>query len=746
MAGFLASSAYAYSTGPVLGDLTWTTPGRSSADSMPLGNGDIAANVWTDPDGDILCYLAKNDAWDHLGRLIKVGRIRISLKPDLLDRGNFEQSLSLEDASIVISNGSTTIKLWCDAHWPRLVVEVESDEPCEVRVKLDKWRPKARELDERELYSQGQDGPYMAMPDNLVRKQRGAVAWYQRNESSIWSSVLDLQGLAESETSDPLINRTFGGYIKGEGFKNRGRDGLSIRKVTTASFSVTVHCAQTESVESWLEQIKNRAGSITPAVVADAWRDHQTWWSTFWERSHIQIESRGDDRGHTEKISQQLAWHRFMVACAGRGEFPVKFNGGLFTADWPIEGETFDADYRRWGGGYWWQNTRLIYWSLLGRGDYEMLRPLFRMYLEMLPLAEYRTQKWFDHGGVFFPETQYFWGTHLPNNYGWDRKGRELKDVENNYIRHEWVSGLELIALLLETYKHTQDDALLKNELLPIARAVLKFYALHYPHDSSGRLKIHPSQALETWWDTTNPMPEIAGLHYLLPRLLSLPDGALTVSDLGAWRALSARLPRLPIGKRNGKLTLLVAAEHEGEPHNMENPELYAIFPFKLFGVGRPDFELAHTTYDQRLFVETGGWHQDSIQAAMLGRAEQAAYYVGKNYTQGHHPEIRFPGFWGPNYDWVPDFDHGSVGQIAIQSMLVQTVGSRIYLFPAWPSDRWNVSFRLHLPEQTVVDCKLEEGKITHLEVTPTQRKQQIVVLLDQDKAKAADIPFTYPG
>ncbi|MCB1105078.1 MAG: hypothetical protein KDK74_10135, partial [Cephaloticoccus sp.] len=83
----------------MIGDVTWTTPGRTSADSLPLGNGDIAANIWTDEDGDIHLYLAKSDAWDGLSRLIKVGRLRISLKPDLLDEGKFEQKLNLEDAS-----------------------------------------------------------------------------------------------------------------------------------------------------------------------------------------------------------------------------------------------------------------------------------------------------------------------------------------------------------------------------------------------------------------------------------------------------------------------------------------------------------------------------------------------------------------------------------------------------------------------------------------------------------------------
>lgn len=718
---------------------------------MPFGNGDIAANVWTDPDGDILLYLAKNDAWDHLGRLIKVGRLRISLKPDLLKGEKFEQKLSLEDASITLTNDTTQVKLWCDAHWPRLVVEVDSEEPCDVRVRIDKWRTKPRELKGREVYSatgiEGGDIPLVATPDRIVPKVRGAVAWYQRNESSIWPTVLDLQSLSayKEKAHDPLLDRTFGGYLHGKGFKRKGRDGIAARRVTTATFTVTVHCSQTDSVDEWLEQIKGRAGPNDPASIKEAQRDHKKWWMSFWDRSHIQLESRGHDWGKAEKISQHVAWHRFMVACCGRGEFPIKFNGGLFTADWGLEDESFDADYRRWGGGYWWQNTRLIYWSLLASGDYELMRPLFQMYLNMLPLAEQRTEEWFGHGGASLPETQYFWGAHLPSNYGWDRTDKEPAEIKNDYIRHCWISGLELIALMLETYRHTEDSLLLSRILLPISRAVLKFYALHYPHDAEGRLLVAPAQALETWWGAENPMPEVAALHYLLPRLLALPEKQLSVGDLGAWRALSARLPRIPIGKRDGKLQLLPAASHDSFPQNVENPELYAIFPFKLFGIGRPDLDLAVTTYTHRLFPDTGGWRQDAVQAAYLGLSAPAAYYVTKNLTESQHSSVRFPGFWGPNYDWVPDFDHGSVSLIALQSMLVQMVGSRIYLFPAWPSDRWNVSFRLHLPRQTRIECTLNEGRITRLEVTPPERRQDIVILLNQDKNRAADLPVSYP-
>ena len=95
----------------------------------------------------------------------------------------------------------------------------------------------------------------------------------------------------------------------------------------------------------------------------------------------------------------------------------------------------------------------------------------------------------------------------------------------------------------------------------------------------------------------------------------------------------------------------------------------------------------------------------------------------------------RFRGFFGPNYDWVPDFDHGSVTQLALQTMLVQSVGEKILLFPAWPAERWDVTFRLHLPRQTVVEGELKDGRLLRLAVTPEERRRDVVVLLEADAA-----------
>ena len=86
----------------------------------------------------------------------------------------------------------------------------------------------------------------------------------------------------------------------------------------------------------------------------------------------------------------------------------------------------------------------------------------------------------------------------------------------------------------------------------------------------------------------------------------------------------------------------------------------------------------------------------------------------------------RFPTMWGPNYDWVPDQDHGSVALIALQRMLLQYEEDDIYLLPAWFKE-WDVDFKLHAPNNTIVEGTVKNGEITRLKVTPEERAKDIV-------------------
>jgi len=80
------------------------------------------------------------------------------------------------------------------------------------------------------------------------------------------------------------------------------------------------------------------------------------------------------------------------------------------------------------------------------------------------------------------------------------------------------------------------------------------------------------------------------------------------------------------------------------------------------------------------------------------------------------------------NFDWIPDQDHGGVAMLALQSMLVQEVGEKFLLLPAWP-ESWDVSFRLHAAQNTVVTGEVREGQIVDLQVIPASRKSELEVM-----------------
>jgi hypothetical protein len=193
------------------------------------------------------------------------------------------------------------------------------------------------------------------------------------------------------------------------------------------------------------------------------------------------------------------------------------------------------------------------------------------------------------------------------------------------------------------------------------------------------------------------------------------------------WKRLFNELPPIPSREIGGQ-PLLVPAESFRTRQNMENPELYAVFPYRLFGVGKPDLDVARRTFERRQFKGHSGWQQDDTQAAFLGLAEEARRDVVERFAT-KNPASRFPAFWGPNFDWIPDQDHGSNGLMALQTMLVQCDGRRILLFPAWPKD-WDVGFKLHAPYNTTVEGVYRGGKLRRLRVTPAERARDVEVRL----------------
>jgi hypothetical protein len=250
---------------------------------------------------------------------------------------------------------------------------------------------------------------------------------------------------------------------------------------------------------------------------------------------------------------------------------------------------------------------------------------------------------------------------------------------------------------------------------------------------------MEPSQAIETYQKTAaNPTPDVAGLLSVLPRLLSLPHDLSSDAQRGSWSSLLKTLPSLPMGTTtkgkippnaqgdpSGKRILLPAQKYDG-PKNHENPELYTVFPYRLYGLGKPDLDLARDTYAARLFPFGKCWGQDGVQSAILGLTTEAKQVVLQEFTAYGNQHFRW--FWSKNSDWIPDVDNGGAGMTTLQLMLMQCDGKRIQILPAWPNE-WTADFKLHAPYQTTVEGHVEHGKLTQLKVTPSKRAKDVVVV-----------------
>ena len=717
-------------------DVVWDTPSRDAWGTMPAGNGDISLNVWVEESGDLLFYIGKTDSWGDNSRLLKLGRVRFRLNPNPYPKSRaFLQTLRLSEAAVDIRFGEgeerIDLRVWVDAHHPVIYVTSRGKKPFQATASIELWRNEAFELPSIEVsdvhYDHDVPGnqhfPTIIEPDTVLRDLDGRIGWYHHNRKSIGPALsAGLQDMQGFEQVDPILHRTFGAVITAESAQRIDDLNLLSSDARSHRFEIFVLTRHPSSPEEWLEALDETAASVAEIPFAARERAHRAFWGEFWRRSWINIDSTFPD-DDTYILTRAYILQRFLNACAGRGAYPIKFNGSIFTV--PNPGSPGDADYRRWGPGYWWQNTRLPYMSMCTSGDFDLLEPLYRMYTgDVLEMAKYRTRRYFGHAGAYFNECVYFWGAAFNESYGWTpREKRTVVENESRWHRWEWQGGIELLHMMLDHYEHTLDEALLRERLLPLAHEILTFYDLHYSVDKSGKIVMEPSQALETWWDCRNPMPEIAGILAVTERLLELARDKVGAGEKALWERMRDKMPGLPTREADGR-KMLAPAESFATKSNIENPELYAVFPYRRVALGRPKVELAVEALNSRGDRGNFGWRQEDVFMAYLGLTGEAReYIVGR--ARNKHEGSRFPAFWGPNYDWIPDQDHGGVLLKALQAMLIQTDGKRIFLLPAWP-EFWDADFKLHALYQTVISGRVEKGRIVRLEVRPPSRRKDI--------------------
>ncbi|HZG87926.1 DUF5703 domain-containing protein [Paenibacillus sp.] len=742
-------------------EVEWTTPSGDSSGSMPVGGCDVGLNVWVEG-GDVLFYFSRSGTIDENGQMLKLGRCRLRLTPSPFRPGGaFRQTLKLRQGEIVIAAGEegneTLLSIWVEPDRPVIHAEVRSESPIMLEACYESWRFEPRQVTDRDPCSTliGYPGDVYTLPDSVFWEENGIVFYHRNDPAELkFDQEVALQQLEayRSVIHHPTKDLTFGGVLTGDGMSpyRQVHDayagipyrGWALRSETperSHHVAIRLHTAQTPNPQEWRRQLQR---SMEGDRDLEAAREARLqWWAEFWRRSYIAIRpQRPDPNDPVWQVGRNYQLFRFMLACNAYGAEPTKFNGGLFTFD-PVyvrenyRGET--PDFRRWGGStFTAQNQRLVYWPMLKSGDFDMMAPQFEFYRKALDTAELRSRVYWGHEGCAFAEQLNHTGLPTGREYGWSRSPDVEPGVEDNaYVNYEYVHQLDFAFMIIQHYRYSG------REIGPYMRFVdsaVRFFDRHYRYrhksetgrelDENGHLVIAPSTALETFKNATNPADVIAGLTAVLQELLQLPEALADSAAKREWLDMLRRVPPLPYEEKEGKRTIAPAASWT-HVQNVELPQLYPVFPFRMYGIGRPDLNTAIHTWQHSVYHSQHrnhvSWHQGNIFTAMLGLTEEAAEFAVKKLADGPH---RFPAFWGPGHDWTPDHNWGGSGMIGLQEMLMQTCGRTIYLLPAWP-DGWDVDFKLHAPYQTVVEGSYRNGRLQIRSVQPESRRSDIVVM-----------------
>lgn len=726
-------------------DVVWNSQSQNSSESMPCGGGSIGMNVWVEH-GDIYFYLSRSGSFDENNTLLKQGRFRLRLSPSLNSKG-FEQRLIVRDGYVRISDGESTIDLWVDVFRPVVHIAINSKISIQAECNYENWRYRDRIILQKESfqtsYKFGVPSGCLTHKDEVFLDGKDLVFYHHNPDSTIFDATVLQQQLKDyrNQLNNPLSNRIFGGKLVSKdlffrdtyqgiynGVDFKGWKFVSAGK--SREFHLQIILAECQgSYKEWNTRLLDTQNQIHTVDDRGMTID---WWRLWWNRSFIEGE------GECAEMTRNYTLFRYMLGCNAHGQWPTKFNGGLFCFD-PIFVDStyaFTPDYRKWGGGtHTAQNQRLVYWPMLKSGDYDALKTQLDFYLYILRNAECRSKVYWNHGGAAFTEQIENFGLPQFDEYGKKRPVGFDPGLEYNaWLEYTWDTVLEFCQMALDAENYGGVDI---ERYIPWIESSLEFFDQHYRYiaqklgrkqlDENNKLIIYPGSGAETFKMAYNPSATSAGLHVVTQSLLSYMNRHHYDSTrIEKIRSMLDEWPDIAFRYIDGHRVIAPAVAW-ARVNNTEPSMLYPVFPWRVYGVGRDDLQVARDTWVLDPYVKKFngyvGWEQANIWAADLGLTDEALYWNSKKLASGPY---RFPAFWGPGHDWSPDHNWGGSGMIGLQEMLLQEANNKIYLLPAWPKS-WNIHFKLHCSNKTTVELEWRDGKVKSLIVFPESRKKDIV-------------------
>ncbi|MFC7495689.1 MULTISPECIES: glycosyl hydrolase family 95 catalytic domain-containing protein [unclassified Nocardioides] len=634
-------------------DLVLEQPAWRDEQSMPLGNGRLGAAVWN-RDG-FTAQLNRNDTFPSLrtaGRLVVPGLMRLATA------GDYRGRVDLYDAELEQRGRGMSATAFVRADTDQLVLDV-TGAPAGVRQTAELRLPANRKPS---TYAAG-DVAALAETFTARNGTTGAVAAMTAQARNVTATVVDDQTVRLEFTPAP--------------------DG-SFRLVVGAP-SYTGGDLATATTNA-----------VAGASGAAPERHHLTWWHRFWDREVAPLRIESPD-GVGEYMEALRAQQLYTTAATQRNELPTGQAGAAnMLYPWPDSAVSPST---------WFHfNVRQQVFANLGAGTAAFNAPYLRLFTTHLEqLRQVTREHWAGAEGVCVPELIDYDGT-TPD--GCD------SDAGPTWTNRILSGGLEVAHNAWQTYRYTGDDTYL-SEGYPLMREVALFYLSILEPGDDGRLHLHHVNSFETQWDTTDPMPDVAGMKVMFPIIARLAEQRGDSDLAERLDAAVPQLPDLPTTTRRGNDVYGWSATNE-PAKNTQNTDLEAVYPWGLAEASSP---LAQRTFRDRVFPLTREWNEDPIWAARLHLPDQMKELL----VQGTEDLQKYAnGFTvhGKNDD--PQASHNlysswnGIVAGALQEGLVQSYDGTVRVAASVPED-WDVDGTVVLPGGHRASTQVRSGSPLYL-------------------------------
>ena len=670
-------------------------PTSKTPDAPLTGNGDIGLTLGGTPDK--LCfYLGKNDFWRAYpvypgGGIAFPGALTVSI--NALTGASYRAEQLMGEGAItgqfVKENQQVHLRTWVSATRNMVFIELTSRQPC--AVKLDLWTTSGN--------------------TSLNRAgTTGGVAWATRS--------FEKTPLLEWPCHIAIAMKVLGAsWLPNRSFVLQPNKKVILALVLYTSFDRS----------NWKEAALAEARSLTPRLIQQVKKAHESWWKQFWSRSNIRVED--------PYLEKYYYTSQYLFASASRGN---KFAPGLW-------GPFITKDSAAWGGDYHLNyNYQAPYWAAYSSNHIDLTHNYDQPLLDYMVKGKKHAQDLLQVGGIYYP-------------VGIGPKG---------LVTTRWPLTPEEMEKRYGTREHTIDGGykFLGQKINAVFGTGNMFMRFYSTYDSSYAERIYPYllECASFWEDYLkfeNGRYVIYGDHFneVMPRLnqtgnwrdrlgdfnstLSLGlvkmlfRGLLDVSRYlhkeenrqPKWEHIVANLSAFPLGEVAGRPSL--KSMERGPAGPVQPAGLNRVSIHGLLLPGGVAGYYTDASFNEVLLGDIAHWKDKAPLPGTWGN------------TLGNGIETCFPGAVRVGYDpdtilkelkariaaqslpngWITQAGGGietlSAVPLTINEMLLQSYEGVVRVFPNWPPSK-DASFkRLRAYGAFVISSSVKKGQIQYVQL-----------------------------